>query len=426
MVSQLISIENIRSTGANGEVEFEVIYDTEPRVELTSGLNLRFHFNSDHFQINRDNRTEAIDILAPNFQGLGNVTEDEDNFDGLDETDQFILFPWATPQNAQWPGELPITLFTATVETTENFSGTQIGFSTTDDIIFTNVEANPGGEQLTLEEPVQIEIPENTSLPEEEVTPPVIIPDDSIVVSEEIEIGDEIFQVEATSETSNELTFRFTDEISTFDLDPETGIITLSETVAVGDEFNLEVIATDEEEVASNPETFTVIIASPLEITSPATVEITENETTVLTLTADTNQPNDQITYEITGGENAGLFEIIPETGELSLRNPPELTSSEETYQVEVTATNNEGLSDEQAINVNVTADIDNLPTEETLQADLNGDGIVDLEDLRFFSPAFGSTQSDDNFNPIADLTGDGLINLNDLGIIASEFNLSP
>lgn len=53
---------------------------------------------------------------------------------------------------------------------------------------------------------------------------------------------------------------------------------------------------------------------------------------------------------------------------------------------------------------------------------DINGDGVVDINDAILASKAFGSATGDPNYNPAADLDSDGVIDIFDMLILARNF----
>lgn len=56
---------------------------------------------------------------------------------------------------------------------------------------------------------------------------------------------------------------------------------------------------------------------------------------------------------------------------------------------------------------------------------DLNGDRVIDLADLAGLLAAFGTTPTDENYNPAADLDGSGAIDLADLAGLLAVFGTS-
>ena len=103
-------------------------------------------------------------------------------------------------------------------------------------------------------------------------------------------------------------------------------------------------------------------------IVSSQTVEVNENTNFVQTVRASNpnQQASDNITFTITGGLDQDLFTIDQQTGELQFVQEPDFENPESqngtnTYEVEVTATNNFALSDSETIAVTVT-DINEPP----------------------------------------------------------------
>jgi len=54
---------------------------------------------------------------------------------------------------------------------------------------------------------------------------------------------------------------------------------------------------------------------------------------------------------------------------------------------------------------------------------DVNGNGIVNLQDLVLFAGAYGATPGDPRWNPQADSNGDGIVSLKDLVLLALNYN---
>lgn len=50
---------------------------------------------------------------------------------------------------------------------------------------------------------------------------------------------------------------------------------------------------------------------------------------------------------------------------------------------------------------------------------DLNGDGIVNQEDISIVRASFGTKNGDSTFNPAADLNGDGVVDITDVTAVA-------
>ncbi len=100
-----------------------------------------------------------------------------------------------------------------------------------------------------------------------------------------------------------------------------------------------------------------VELVAPI-ITSSATVSIPENQTAAITVTA--TDPGDTQAYSISGGDDQALFALDIATGELTFLVAPNFeiptdANTNNDYLVEVTVTDNGGLTDTQLITVTVT-----------------------------------------------------------------------
>jgi hypothetical protein len=83
-------------------------------------------------------------------------------------------------------------------------------------------------------------------------------------------------------------------------------------------------------------------------------------------------------------------------------------------------------------INNDVVADIDPtipglrvIKQAKSLIGDINGDGVVDDEDLQLFLCAYGKTVYDEGYNPNADFNDDGVVDIRDLAILGQQFDLN-
>jgi len=56
------------------------------------------------------------------------------------------------------------------------------------------------------------------------------------------------------------------------------------------------------------------------------------------------------------------------------------------------------------------------------LIGDVDGNGVVNMDDLRLAAKAFGSTSTSPRWNPDADINLDGKIDMKDLYIIVANF----
>ena len=114
------------------------------------------------------------------------------------------------------------------------------------------------------------------------------------------------------------------------------------------------------------------------------TVDVAENTLFVADLTAtdDTDSEGDGITFAIAGGPDADAFSIDADTGELRFVNAPDFetpgsSESSNTFTVEVSATNSNGLSDSQTVVVNVTDEATVLALALAQTSIVESDGSV-------------------------------------------------
>ncbi|MFP4133606.1 MAG: cadherin repeat domain-containing protein [Halothece sp.] len=101
------------------------------------------------------------------------------------------------------------------------------------------------------------------------------------------------------------------------------------------------------------------------EITTSDTVEVPENTTEIVTVESEPSE----VSFSITGGEDAALLTINSETGELSFIEAqdfenPRSASGDNNYTVEVTATNDLNLTDQKTVTVAVQ-DVNEQPVLE-------------------------------------------------------------
>ncbi len=94
-------------------------------------------------------------------------------------------------------------------------------------------------------------------------------------------------------------------------------------------------------------------------LTVDGAVEVAENTTAVLTASA-LDPDSTDLTYSISGGADAALFQIDAQTGELTFVTAPDFETPQDaggdnTYDVAVTVTDGDGASDTQAVAVTVT-----------------------------------------------------------------------
>ncbi|MFD2366881.1 Ig-like domain-containing protein [Pseudoduganella sp. GCM10020061] len=120
--------------------------------------------------------------------------------------------------------------------------------------------------------------------------------------------------------------------------------------------------------------------ASPV-FAGAATAEysLAEKLTAVATLVA-ADADGDTVSYRISGGADAALFDIDAATGALRLKAAhrvaaPADSDADNRFQVEVTAEDGKGGTDVQAITVNLLADLDGDGLPDNFDADIDNDG---------------------------------------------------
>jgi gliding motility-associated-like protein len=119
---------------------------------------------------------------------------------------------------------------------------------------------------------------------------------------------------------------------------------------------------------ATATQTITVIDNAPPTITSSNAISITENTTTVLTVTATDPDIGNTLNYNISGGPDAARFNIDAITGVLTFTVAPDYenptdVNTDNIYVVEIIAADNFGLADTATISVTVT-NINDAPTD--------------------------------------------------------------
>jgi hypothetical protein len=153
--------------------------------------------------------------------------------------------------------------------------------------------------------------------------------------------------------------------------------------------YEVQVQATDPDGLSTPVETVNVSVTDVDEngepvIVNAGDVTIPENQVEVVNLDA-VDPDSDPVTWSITGGADAGLFNIDPATGQLNFNTAPDFENPQDVgtdnvYEVEVTATDPGGLTDVETLNVTI-ADINEAPTanDDTLTVQENGSGTINV-----------------------------------------------
>lgn len=112
-----------------------------------------------------------------------------------------------------------------------------------------------------------------------------------------------------------------------------------------------------------------------------AVFDLAEQQTAVTTVTA-SDADDDPVTFSLTGGADQSKFTLDASTGVLSFVSAPDFEApgdadANNTYVVDVTASDGRGGTDVQTITVSVLSDIDRDGTPDTTDIDIDGDGLL-------------------------------------------------
>ena len=142
-------------------------------------------------------------------------------------------------------------------------------------------------------------------------------------------------------------------------------------------DYEFQVTVTDSGGLSDSQE-ITITVTDEVEntnpiITSVATANVLENQTSAIDVnTADDNDSEGNgLTYSLSGGEDVSLF-TMTNTGVVSFINAPDFenpsdANEDNNYQLQVTVTDSEGLSDSQDLTITVTDEVENIsPTITT------------------------------------------------------------
>jgi hypothetical protein len=56
---------------------------------------------------------------------------------------------------------------------------------------------------------------------------------------------------------------------------------------------------------------------------------------------------------------------------------------------------------------------------------DVNGDNVINIQDVSLVAARFGMNSSHPDWNPVYDVNNDGVINIQDISLVASAFGLT-
>lgn len=140
-----------QAAGGSQSVSFDVFYNTSPLDDTLTGLGLRIHLDSSNLSF-----INLTNVLPTGLVAQQGPVADSGNQDGSSDTDQVVLVAWSDPFNGEWPGALPVRLFTMNFTTAPDFdSPTLINFSATSmaaGYAFSSTPASvsPGGADLAV------------------------------------------------------------------------------------------------------------------------------------------------------------------------------------------------------------------------------------------------------------------------------------
>ena len=187
-----------------------------------------------------------------------------------------------------------------------------------------------------------------------------------------------------------------------FNIDSSTGVLTFASAPDfenpgyVNDDtaYDVSILATDDggSPLSSAPLALTIALADENEsptISTSASLNVEEEQTSVVAITVDDPDAGDSHTYSIVDGVDQDLFEIDSDTGELSFLTAPSFEDplggffdDSNTYEVTIRTTDSGGLTHDQALNITVT-DVNDAPVftiaSSSISADENQTSVVTL-----------------------------------------------
>ncbi|MDN3524519.1 DUF4347 domain-containing protein [Halomonas sabkhae] len=156
--------------------------------------------------------------------------------------------------------------------------------------------------------------------------------------------------------------------------DIANGLLTFTPAAdANGDDYASFTFSVSDGSVFSSRHTMTLDVTAVNDaptITSGSSATADENQTTVTTVAASDPDAGDTATFSISGGDDASLFGIDAATGKLTFADSPDFEAladdnGDGVYDVQVTATDDDGATDAQNIAVTVT-DVNEAPVIAT------------------------------------------------------------
>lgn len=117
--TQIVTPQPASQSGAPGSAaQIEVRYTTSNADATLTGLGLRVHWDSTKLSFG-----SLANVLSTSLMAQGLPQPDSDDLDGDASTNTYVLVAWADTAG-NWPGSLPVRLFTLNFTTAASFSGT--------------------------------------------------------------------------------------------------------------------------------------------------------------------------------------------------------------------------------------------------------------------------------------------------------------
>ncbi len=117
--TQIVTPQPASQSKAPGSAaQIHVQYTTSNADATLTGLGLRVHWDSTKLTFG-----SLANVLSTSLMAQGQPQGDGDDLDGDASTDTYVLVAWADTAG-NWPGSVPVRLFTLNVTTAASFSGT--------------------------------------------------------------------------------------------------------------------------------------------------------------------------------------------------------------------------------------------------------------------------------------------------------------
>ncbi|TQV79437.1 hypothetical protein FKG94_11245 [Exilibacterium tricleocarpae] len=172
-----------------------------------------------------------------------------------------------------------------------------------------------------------------------------------------------VYRAEATDADSDILTYSLSGtDAALFNLDANTGELTFKEapdyeSLGINHTYDISITARDRDGLSANQDVIISVsdVNEAPAFTSDTTAAVNENQTAAYTAVA-TDPDGGALTYTL-GGADAGLFNLDANTGELTFKDAPDYESLgiNHTYDISITARDNDGLSANQDVIISVS-----------------------------------------------------------------------